>query len=60
MKVLDAEMLCDQLMLCSNIVIEGNLREWFSCGMVRRRRGLPVPKQRGDDDEVLEMVNMAS
>jgi len=49
---------CDQLMLCSHIVIERNFREWLGRGMIRRRRGLTVPKKCGNDDEILEGVNL--
>ena len=57
MKMLDTEMLRDQLMLGPNIVIHGNFRERFGRGMVRRRRGLAVPKECGNYDKVLEGVN---
>ena len=49
-------MLGDELMLRTDIVIEGDFRE--SCGEVRigRGGGLAVAEERRDDDEILRLV----
>lgn len=58
-KVLDLEMLCDEPMLSTNIVVKGYLGEWVQIGSIGRRHGLAVAKEGRNDYEVLACVQMA-
>ena len=54
-KILDPEVPCYKLMLCSHIVIKGDFWERLRRGLVRRRGILAIAKQGGNDDEILAM-----
>ena len=51
--MLDAEMFRHKLMLCSNVVVKGDIRERLSCWVIRWGGGLAVAEEGGNDDEVL-------
>lgn len=52
-EVLDPKMLRDKFILGSHIIVEGTPGKWTGLGLVRRRRGLAVAKERRHDNEEL-------
>ena len=51
--MMNTEMLGDQLMLGTDVVVEGDFGESCRELCVGRGRGLTVPEKRRDDDEIL-------
>ena len=51
-------MLCDELVLRADVVVEGDFGEVFEGRVVGGGRGLGVAEEGGDDDEVLLLMRM--
>ena len=55
-EVVYLEMLCDQVVLSADVVVDGDFGEWMRVGSVGRGGGLAISEEGGDDDEELGRI----